>query len=395
MNALAKKNILALTIAQSFAMTSPAIIVLLGGIVGNTLAPEPALSTLPVTAMIIGGATFTVPAALIMKKTGRKSGFIFAAICAAFAGILAAYAINESLFNLFCIATFISGAHMAFIQQYRFAAAESVTLEKTGKAVSFLMSAGIVAAFIGPELADRLSIWPDLKPYTGSFLGMAALMLMAALSLFFYENTQHNHNNKNSNQTTRSVLLIIRQPLFILSLTASCAAFGVMSLIMTVTPISMHLSDHFSVTDTSRVIQAHIIAMYLPSLFSAFFISKFGYRNMMLIGVTAMLLCLILSLHDNSFMHYWLALVLLGIGWNFLFIAGTTALSYTHSTSEKFSAQAVNDGVVFSLQAIAALSSGAIMKFWGWQAIQWISFPLLLTLLILIFYQKSTQHSPP
>ena len=392
MNSFAKKNILALTVAQSFAMCSPAIIVLLGGIVGSALAPDPALSTLPLTVMIIGAASFTVPASLIMKKIGRKQGFILAAFCAAFAGILAAYAINERVFSLFCIATFLSGTHMAFVQQYRFAAAESVSLNETGKAISLLMSAGVIAAFIGPELADRLSTWPKLMPYAGSFIGMSALMLMAALSLMFYQNNSPNFNNTQCHKTPRPLRLIIRQPLFILSLTASCTAFAVMGLIMTVTPISMHITDHYSVSDTSKVIQAHIIAMYLPSLFSAYFISQIGYRNMMLVGATAMLLCLLLSLHDNSFMHYWLALVLLGIGWNFLFIAGTTALSYTHSTCEKFSVQAFNDASVFGLQAIAALSAGVIMQIWGWHAIQWISLPLLLTLFILIFYQQFIKY---
>lgn len=386
------RNVITLSIALSFAMTAPAITVLLGGVVGNNLAPDPKWATLPVALMVIGGATTSFPAAHLMRKMGRKFGFILAACVGVFAGLLAAYAIHRGVFTLFCMASLLIGAQTAFVQQYRFAAAESVSLSKASKAISFMMLGGIVAAYLGPEVATLLAQQFGKQLYVGSFIGLSLLMCGAMTALLFYQNTASHCSLDEAPAPTRKTRLIITQPLFITAISASATGVGVMGFIMTVTPLSMHVHHGFSVADTATVIQSHIIAMYLPSLVSGHLVARFGYYKIMIAGTLAMLSCISIALWDVSFLHYWSALVLLGIGWNFLFISGTTALAYTHRDAEKYTVQAINDGTVFGFQALAALGAGAILYAFDWQTIQWLCVPFLLILLLWLVYQ--TQATP-
>lgn len=384
------RNVFSLTLALSFAMTAPAITVLFGGVIGNKLAHDPKWATLPVALMVVGGALSSSPAALLMQRFGRKRCFISAAMLAVCSGLISARSITEASFMLFCTGSFIVGINNAFVQQYRFAASESVPLEWAGKAVSLMMLGGIVAAYIGPEVATRLTESIPEQAYVGSFYGLSVLMCGAIISLSFYRDVyqdQTSSETKNE-QTPRNVSYLISQPLFLTALAASTIGFGVMGFIMTVTPVSMHVHSGFSLESTATVIQSHIIAMYLPSLASAYLVTRLGYYNLMLLGAAAMIICTIVALIDQSFLHYWFALVLLGIGWNFLFIAGTTALAHSHSTAERFTAQAINDGVVFGVQALASLSAGAIMYAWGWDAVQWICLPALLALFLGVLAQK-------
>ena len=391
---MSNRNVIALTIALSFAMTAPAITVLLGGVVGSILAPNPKWSTLPVALMVIGGATTSFPAAHLMRLMGRKFGFILAAFIGIAAGLLAAYAVHRGVFTLFCVASLLTGVQTAFVQQYRFAAAESVPLNKASNAISFMMLGGIVAAYLGPEVATLLTKQFGEQLYVGSFIGLSLLMSGAMTALLFYQNTASHCSLDENPAPARKTGLIITQPLFITAITASATGVGVMGFIMTVTPLSMHVHNGFSVEDTATVIQSHIIAMYLPSLVSGHLVARFGYYNIMIAGTFAMLSCISIALWNVSFLHYWGALVLLGIGWNFLFISGTTALAYAHRDSEKYTAQAINDGSVFGFQALAALSAGAILHAFDWQTIQWLCVPFLLTLLLWLVYQKKVTPLP-
>ncbi|MCZ6502396.1 MAG: MFS transporter [Gammaproteobacteria bacterium] len=376
-----------LTVAQAFAQTGAPIVVLLGGIVGTLLAPSPGLATLPVALMIVGTASTTIPAALLMGKFGRKAGFIFGASYSCLAGLLAAFAINRESFVLFCLATFLVGSHNAFIFQYRFAVAESVPPEKVGQSLSVLMLAGVAAAFMGPESAQRLQEASSLGEFAGSFLGLSVFMLVTIAMLCFYRNTDVSEETDDREQ--RSVLSILQQPMFIVAIAAAVAAWCVMSLMMTATPVSMHQVDHFDLADTAWVIQSHIMAMFLPSLFSGFLIGRFGALKIIMAGLALLFACLYIAYLDRQLMHYWWALVLLGIGWNFMFLGGTTLLTQTYRSSERFKVQALNDFIVFSMQAIAALSSGFILVQFGWSWIIGLSLPWLLLLIPVLFLTRN------
>lgn len=376
-----------LTIAQAFAQTGAPIVVLLGGIVGASLAPTPSLATLPIALMIVGTATTTIPAALFMGKFGRKAGFMFAATYCFMAGIIGAYAINQESFVLFCMATFLVGSHNAFIQQYRFAVAESVPANKLGRSLSILMLAGVAAALMGPEAAQRLRAVSSMGEFAGSFLGLSSFMLVTLVMLSFYKNGST--TEVAVDEKSRDLRVIVQQPMFILAICSAVVAWSVMSLLMTATPVSMHTVDHFNLEDTAWVIQSHIVAMFLPSLFSGFLVDRFGAIKIIIAGLTLMFTCLFIAYMDRQLMHYWWALVLLGVGWNFLFLGGTTLLTQTYRPAERFKVQALNDFVVFSLQATAALGSGLILVQFGWDWLVGLSLPWLLILIAVLFYVRN------
>lgn len=384
------RNIIVLVISQALGMTAAPVMAFLGGIIGTEIAPDPRLATLPIVAMVIGTAAFAIPAALLMKKIGRKAGFMFSAVMAGSAGILAAYAIAEHLFYLFCMTAFVMGWHMAFVQQYRFAAAESVAANKVGKAVSLVMLGGVFAAWFGPEVANKLKDALPWGTYTGSFVGVSFLMTITAVGLCFYQNQEF--TPEASIRINRPLTTIIKQPKFIVASLSAAIGFGIMSFIMTATPISMHVVDGYSIDKTALVIQSHIMAMYLPSLIVGQLMSLISIRNTMLLGVAAMLSCILFALMGQTLWHYWIALIALGIGWNFLFIGGTTLLTYTYEAEERFGVQAINDFFVFTFQALATLASGVLMHVFGWNMILYFSIPLLLVTILLIFLLFDRKH---
>ena len=374
--------------AQCLAQTGAPMLVLLGGIIGATLAPSSDLATLPLALMIVGTAATTVPASLLMRRFGRKPGFIFAAGYASLGGLLAAYAVTNEHFPLFCCATFLIGSHNAFIQQYRFALAEVIPAEKLGRYLSVLMLAGVVAAYIGPELATRLKHVSGMALYAGSFIGLSFFMLAAMTVLFFYRPGKMPVAVKG--QSGRPLLEIARQVNFKLALGAAVAAWSIMSLLMTATPLSMHHLDLFNLEDTAWVIQSHIMAMFLPSLFSGMLVDRYGPLKIIAAGAAILLACLLVAWGDRFLIHYWWSLVLLGVGWNFMFLGGTTLLTKTYRQGEQFKVQACNDFVVFSLQGVAALSSGFLLLNWGWDFLVYISAPfLLIPIIIMIRYRNA------
>lgn len=382
------RTLIVLALAQAFAMTGPPMVILLGGIIGSTLAPSASLATLPVALMIIGTASTTIPAALFMERFGRRTGFLLGAGYACAAGFLAAFAIYIGNFWLFCTATFLVGSNNAFVQQYRFAVAESVPLSKVGNSLSILMFAGVFAAYAGPETAQQLSHSFNWGEYSGSFIGMSGFMLCAFILLAFYPNATFSVSHAHKSQ--RTLLSIVRNPVFILAVGAAAAGYAVMSLVMTATPVSMHTQEHFSLQDTTWVIQSHIMAMYLPSLFSGFLISRFGAKNIIGAGLALLFACIAVAYVDRQLMHYWWAMVLLGVGWNFLFLGGTTLLTSTYASSERFKVQAFNDFCVFTLQAIGSLGSGYLLIQFGWHWVLALSLPWLIFLLPILWLAKNS-----
>lgn len=379
------KNLIILFFCQLVSVSGSIIFATIGGIVGSNLASDPALATLPITLMIIGTALSTVPATMVMKRTSRRFGFCLAAFIAFCAMLLAAYALQSSSYVLFCVATGSFGFNMAFAQQYRFAAAESVPLEKAGMAISIVLMGAIGAAILGPSLLIHSKNWIVATPYVGSLLVLAGFFLLSILLLLGLQERQINQDSE-TNLSQRDLGEIIRNPVYKVAVLGGIVGYGVMTLIMTATPLSMHIIDGFPMSETVFVIRSHVLAMYAPSLFSAYLISKLGEPKMMLIGSLAMTMTIVIGSLGHEMMHYWTTLVLLGLGWNLLYIGGTTLLTRCYTQSERFKAQAVNEFSVFGVAAVSSLIAGPITHYYGWEILMIIVIPVLLLMFLSLYH---------
>jgi MFS family permease len=368
-------------VAQCFAQTGSPILVLLAGIVGVELAPSLTMATLPVAAMVVGMALTTIPASLFMGRFGRKAGFLLGAGYASVGGLLAAWSVSIGHFYLFCFAGLLIGSFSAFVQQFRFAVAESVPVEALPRSLSILMMAGIVSAFLGPGVATRFHEVPGLEPYVGSFLGMSVLLAIAFLILLvFYRDEPLAEEAEVTGSSVRSLVEILKDSNILLAMAAAITGWLLMSLVMTATPVSMHAVDKLSLADTAFVIQSHIVAMYAPSLVSGYLIGLLGVRRIIGMGMGLMLIVVVIGFGQPHFVHYWGAMVALGVGWNFLFVGGTTLLTMSYRTSERFRVQALNDFLVFGLQAFGSLGAGFLLATYGWNAIMLLCLPWLIVL---------------
>jgi len=378
------KNLFLLTLSQVFGFTAATITVFLSGIIGSQITSIKFLSTLPTALYVVGTAIFTILAAKIMSKVGRRLGFIFAAFGSSVASLLGAFAISQQNFILFCVSCLILGMGAAFNHQYRFAAAESVEKEKAPKAISILMLAGIVAAFLGISSANYTkNLIPDYL-YVGSYLMLAAFTFMPVIFLFFYKNNEKTKIDLNNNYSGRRLFEIISQPIFFQAVTAAAFAYAVMSYLMTATPMSMHLMEKMSLEKTGLVLQIHVAAMFLPSLITGHLIKKFGHSNIIYIGVLFYVITVLLSLFEQTYANYMIALIFLGLGWNFLFISGTSLVVLTYTEEEKFRAQGINDLIVFTIMALASLSAGITLSLTSWTTMNLICIPFL----VLIVYSS-------
>lgn len=382
------RTLIVLWAAQCFGQTAPPIFVLLGGIVGARIAPDPSWSTLPLAMMIVGIACATIPASMLMSVIGRKGGFLAGTGIAFLGALIATWAVSHSSFVVFCLSAFLVGNYSAFLHQFRFAVAESVPAVEVPKSLSFLMLAGIVAAILGPEIGRRFSHTESLPDYVGAFYGMAIMIVVSfAILLIFYRN--HPIAHVDETEPARPLSEVLAQPALILAITAAVVGYSIMSLIMTATPVSMHEVDHHSLDDTAWVVQSHILAMYIPSLFSGFLIAAFGVARILQAGFIIMLICLGVGWGQPMLMHYWWSMVLLGVGWNFLFLGGTTLLTKTYRGSERFKVQAINDFLVFGLQAIGSLGAGVLLVWFGWNGVLIFSFLWLLILVLTYLFSRT------
>ena len=388
------RNLTILVFCQLISTSGSFVMVMLGGIIGSQLATNKAFATLPLSMMVVAVAATTIPATMLMKNIGRRKGCALASFCSVVALILAALALQQSSFSIFILAVMIFGINMAFTQQYRYFAAESVESKYVPRAISLVLVGSIGAAFVGKEIATRGEYWIADIQFAGSLVALAVMFVVQAM-LFFAMEPAKEHENKESPASERPLREIVFQPVFVVAVLGATAGYGLMTLVMTATPLSMHINDGFSLEKTSSVIQAHILGMYVPSLFAGFIIEKIGVTKLMFIGAIGLLSTSIIGLQGHTMLHYWWALVLLGIGWNFLYVGGTTMLTYTYSMAERFRAQAVNEFLVFGTAATASLLAGTIMYFSGWGTLMLIPIPVLITIcMALIFVRKNSMlHS--
>lgn len=375
------KNIWLLFLAQPLAMSSSTMVVFAGGLIATKIAPTPELATLPLTLMILGTAFAVIPASILMKKFGRRNGTIIGLSSAVVGAGLCTLAAMFSLFSLLITGSMLLGASMAFVAQMRFAAIESLDdINDSPKAISVLMIGGIFAAVLGPEVAVIAKDWlVSPHGFAGSFLALMILIIIAILALLVLNPIKVTENK--SEDLVRPLTSIVSQPVFIIAVCSGAIAYAVMSYVMTATPLSMHVVEGHDLASTKWVIQSHIIAMYFPSFFSAYLIRRFGIAKLMITGCLMYLLVVIIALTGKQIMHYWWSMVLLGIGWNFLFTSGTLLLPESYQPNERFKVQAVNDFSIFLVQASASLSAGMILFSRGWSLLIWIAIPVILLML--------------
>lgn len=376
------RNVWILAITFSLSMSSVSMLMFVGGLIGSKLSSEPALATLPIAAFVVGTACFAIPAAIFMQKFGRKGGGFFALGLSALNVVLSLLAITVEHFGLFVFASFFVGAAVAFFQQFRFAAIESLEdSSQTPAALSVMMLFTIGGAIIGPELGQRgFQLLSNQAEYSGSYLLLGAVIVAAVFVFSMFKNPKMIEEARDEEQ--RPLNKIIRQPVFIIALTAAALGYALMSFLMTSTPLSMHEHHGFSLAQAKWVIQSHLIAMFLPSLFSGFLLKRFGSTSIILFGSALYLVVVAIALAGQQFLHYWWALVLLGVGWNFLFLGGTSLLPQAYRHSERFKTQALNDFVVFALQATASLSAAWVLFRFGWSIQVLICVPFTLFILI-------------
>ncbi|MCH8183515.1 MAG: MFS transporter [Proteobacteria bacterium] len=372
----AKKNVGVLALCQVFFNSGNSILALTSALVGfQFLGDDKTLATVPVAAMVIGTALATVPASLFMRRVGRRAGFRLGSLIGLGGAAVASGSFFFAGFWMFVAGTFLIGVNTAFGQQYRFAAADVASEDFRGKAISLVLAGGVVAAFVGPEIA-RFSV--DIVPehnFLGPYLALIVLLAITIGVLGFVDIPKDSASV--SAEPQRPLLEIARQPTFVVAALSAVVGYVVMVLLMTATPIAM-LQHDLSFVDTKFVIQWHVVAMFAPSFFTGSLMARFGKLNVIFAGVVILAGSVAVALAGTGLAHFWLALFLVGLGWNFMFIGGTTLLTDTYRPSERAKAQALNELLVFGSVAVASLSSGVLLQVFGWNAVNYGALPLLV-----------------
>ncbi|OED42232.1 hypothetical protein ACH42_12340 [Endozoicomonas sp. (ex Bugula neritina AB1)] len=382
-------NVWTLFFAQAFAMCSAPLMVFAAALASRDIAPSPIWTTLPVSLLVLGTACSVYPASRLAKRWGRKKIFMVAMATGAIGALSAMIALNKGSFVGFSVSALVLGAVIAVGQQFRFAAMESVEAPKMPMAASRLLTAGLISAWLGPELVP-FGQWLINDTFSGAFLLLAGLFVVALLIIAIgYKNIEARPEDSSDVYSSSSRLL--KNPGFWVAASSAAVGYGIMSFIMTATPVSMHEMDNFSLMDTKWVIQSHIMFMFIPSLFAGFLIQRLGHIRMIFSGLVILAGCVLLGITDNSFMHYWWALVLLGVAWNFLFVAGTSLLPTVHEPEDKYRAQGLNDSMVFGFQALGALTSGIVLQWLGWDGLLVITIPVIICMTGFVFWWQKAQ----
>jgi predicted MFS family arabinose efflux permease len=369
----ATRNVALLALCQGLLLTQGVSLVSVTGLAARELAGNPALATIPLTTYVIGGAFSTLPAALFMRRYGRRAGFALGALLGCVGALLCALGVATSTFVLLCLGTAICGSYNAFGQQYRFAAADATEPTMKSRAISFTLAGGILGGVFGPWASTHTRHL--LEPvYLGTYLSLAAVALVALaltsrLDIPPLSADQRSHSG-------RPLAEIARQPAFMLAVLAAASGYGVMNLLMTATPLAMDLCT-LSYADTALVIEWHVIGMFAPSFFTGGLIKRWGVLQIIGLGTALVAASIVVALNGISVTHFWWALFLLGIGWNFMFIGGTTLLTETYTPEEKAKAQGTNDFIVFAVQGITSLSSGVLISRQGWETLNLFALPVI------------------
>lgn len=372
--ALAKRNVFLLMAAQALLFVNNTTMIAVHGLVGLLLAPSAALATLPVTSYVIGSALSTAPIARIMKRHGRKVGFSVGTLFGMVGVLFCAAGAYYKVFALLCLGAGLVGVYNACGQLYRFAAADVATPGFKERAISLVLAGGIVGGVVGPTLSGYSKDWLSVT-YAGSYL---ALVVFAVLSLIVIQMIRFPAQTvAERNAGGRPLSEIMRQPVFIVACMGAVVGYGVMNLLMTATPIAMKTCG-FTFNDSAHVLTLHVTGMFLPSFFTGSLIKRFGVLNIMFAGAVLLFCCVGVALSGVEMHNFVIALMTLGVGWNFLFIGGTTLLTEAYRPEEKTKVQGANDFMIFLTMATSSFSSGALVTSKGWEILNYGALPFLV-----------------
>jgi len=373
-------NIVRLTVAQALAGANSVVVYATGAIVGDMLAPDKSLATLPISVFVVGMAACIMPAGAIARRHGRRAAFLAGTGCGMLVGLLAAAAIVLSSFWLFCLATFFGGAYAAVVLSFRFAAADGVSPALRPRALSFVMGGGVVAGVVGPQLVTHTMYLWQPHMFAATFLVQAAVAALSALVLL---GVRLPTPSAAEVAQGRPLSVIARQPLFITAVICGAVSYMLMNFLMTAAPLAMHLCGH-SQENANLGLQWHVIAMYAPSFFTGRLIVRFGAGRVVAAGLLLTGLAAAAGLNGIDVAHFWLTLILLGVGWNFGFVGASALVLECHRPEEKTRVQSLNDFVVFGTMALGSFASGGLLAAYDWDTVLWVSFaPLALAVVVL------------
>jgi MFS family permease len=387
------RQVLLLVTAQAFAQTASIIVMTVGGLAGSQLAPAPQLATVPISAMILGTVVATVPVSMWMARAGRRVGFITGALLGVFGGLVAASGVFFRSFFVLLLGLFLIGTYQASTLFYRFAASEVSDDAFRPRAISLVLTGGVAAALLGPSLAGLGALLLD-RAYVGSFLILAAVSLAAAGVLLGLRVPMP--EAQISQSQPRPLLTIMRQPTFAVALFGAATGGGVMVLAMTAMPLAM-AQHHHGLSATTVVMQMHVLGMFLPSFFTGSLIARFGVLRVMIAGAILLSTHVALSLGGTSFVSFASALALLGVGWNFLYVGGTTLLTDAYLPAERGRAQAANDLVIFVVGLASSLTAGVLLQIAGWRLMNAYLLPWLAAAVVAVLWlghRRRTAQAP-
>ncbi|MGO1117262.1 MFS transporter [Rhodovibrionaceae bacterium A322] len=385
-----KKNVLVLALCQALAMSSTSLLMTMAALVGNMVAGDPSLATLPLALQFGAMMVATVPASLLMQRIGRRMGFTVGTILGVAGGLLGMLSIFEANFLLLCFASTLTGAAAAFAMYYRFAAADTASDAFKSKAISLVLAGGVLAAVVGPQLAKETRDLFEPVQFAGGYLAIALLQL-AAMGLIQMVAIPHQKPDKAS-KGGRPMGEIMAQPKFIVAVLSGMVGYGAMNLVMVATPLAMIACNH-SFNDAASVIQFHVLGMYAPSFFTGSLIQRFGLKPILATGALLIVATILINISGVEFIHFAVSLVLLGLGWNFLFVGGSTLLTETYREEERARVQAANDLLVFGTVTVTAFSSGALYNAMGWQVVNLSMVLPLVVVLISLFWLSGKQKA--
>ena len=377
-------SILLLSICFSLSASTSSLSVSASSIVGFQIAENKALATFPLTFHLLGTMLAGIPASMLMKFIGRRYGFLIGTGIGTFGAASASLAIIYSSFPFFCLSIFCLGILNGFAQLYRFTAVEVSSIELRTKAVSYVMLGGIAAGFIGPAIAAEGKDYIENAQFAGSYLSIILLYFFIVIILMRIRLPQPSVEEQTGD--TRPLKVIFMQPKFIVSVLSAMIGYGVMAMIMTATPLAMTKGNGYPFSDAAFIIQWHALGMFAPSFITGSLIKRFGAVQIIFTGILLNFICIAINISGTELINYWSALVLLGVGWNFMFVAGTTMVTETYQPAEKAIVQGVNDFLVFGTAALCSLLSGVLQTSFGWETVNLSTIPLLLIVLVFLFW---------
>lgn len=385
-----RRNVLILATCQMLYGSGRSLLIATAPVVAYAMAEQKALATLPTSLVVVGTALATIPAAMVMRRLGRRIGFFLGALLGAAGGALCTYAVLKPNLWLFAAGAFLFGVFAGFAQLYRFAATDVAAPDYHSKAISLVLAGGVIAAFVGPEAAKLGKDMIGSAPFAGGYVLLMVICLLCAFVLMTLNIPRQTRAEREGPR--RPLRQIVAQPVFIAATVSGTAVQGVMNLLMTATPIAMQHAHH-QFDDTALVIEWHVLAMFAPGFFAGWLVNRFGEVRMIHAGIILQFICVAVALSGEGVVQFWLANALLGLGWCLTFTAATTLVTYAYTPAERDATQGATNFIMYVFVALLSLSSGALVHYFGWQWVNIGALPLLiLASLVMLWY--STQPQP-